>query len=583
MPNLQPRYLAAVLALVQAILLAHTAWDKSDTSDEPAYLAAGALLWAHRDYAFNKEAPVLPKWGFALAMRLVGAPLADTPPEWHRSATHVLWSRRPPRMRLFLFAARAATILVTVAAGLLLWLTGRRFGEGVGLLAQALWCLSPTVLAQGSLATLDAWLAATLAATLWAAVRFLESPSPRRAAGTGAAFGLALACKVPALLALPVLMVVGVIGIRRAASARPWRAALMCGLAFGGASFFTLWALYGFTIGWVGTQDLASRYGIQAASVGPLPFPHWIEGLLQQWALGAKGHLTYLFGEVRRDGWWWFYLAALALKTTIASQLLVVLRLAAWVKRPPSRLALGVDVLLLGFPLLLVAMLSAGKTQTGIRYLLPAFPLMVLWLARALPDLKSSFGRAGPWLAAAAVGVGAIESLAVHPHHLMFFNRWAGGPEGGPRYLIVGDDWGQDQRRLGEWIAERQLPGVFYTLYSGMPQKWGIQYRQAPCTPRRGTFALHAVEVHRPRRTDPGCLDWLTVEPPDERLGYSIYIYFVNKERLERLVARRDSPNPFWRSGAKSSSFQGSSKQLGVHEDRVDERARPGQRSSWPS
>jgi hypothetical protein len=45
----------------------------------------------------------------------------------------------------------------------------------------------------------------------------------------------------------------------------------------------------------------------------------------------------------------------------------------------------------------------------------------------------------------------------------MFFNRWSGGPEVRPRYLILGDDWGQDQRRLGEWIAERQLPGALDT------------------------------------------------------------------------------------------------------------------------
>ena len=58
--------------------------------------------------------------------------------------------------------------------------------------------------------------------------------------------------------------------------------------------------------------------------------------------------------------------------------------------------------------------------------------------------------------------------------------------------------------------------------------------------------------MHRPRRIDEGCLDWLTVEPPDERIGYSIYIYYVNKERLDRLVAERRTREPFWRSGAAS-------------------------------
>ena len=101
-----------------------------------------------------------------------------------------------------------------------------------------------------------------------------------------------------------------------------------------------------------------------------------------------------------------------------------------------------------------------------------------------------------------------------------------------PRYLILGDDWGQDQRRLAEWQAANQVPTLYYAEYSGMPRRWGINYKPAPCQPELGVYALQAVEVHRPRRTDPGCLDWLTVEPPDERIGYSIYIYVVDRERL---------------------------------------------------
>src|SRR5207245_10326474 len=39
---------SAGLALLQLVLLAHTAWDKSDTGDEPTYLGAAALMWTHR-------------------------------------------------------------------------------------------------------------------------------------------------------------------------------------------------------------------------------------------------------------------------------------------------------------------------------------------------------------------------------------------------------------------------------------------------------------------------------------------------------------------------------------------------------
>ena len=551
-PRRRAGWAAAALALTQAVLLARTAWDKSDTGDEPVYIGAAALLWAHRDFAYNNPAPVLPKWGYAVALRLVDPWIATAPDDWGTVISHMLWARRTERLRLNLFAARSATILVTVLGGLLLWAAARRFGERAALVTQALWCVSPSVLANGSLATLDGWLAAMMCLVLWTGVRLFERPTLRRFCESGAALGLALGCKVTALGVAPVLVAAGVVALRR--QGRTGRALWITAAEYtanlAGAAFLVLWSLYGLTVGPVSTELLAQRFGWTARTFGPLPFPAWISGLLHQWALGSAGHRTYLFGQVATHGWWWFYLAALAFKTTIGAQALALARLVSWIRRRPARAELTIDAALLAYPALLLVLMSQAATQTGIRYLLPAFPFAMVWLGRALPDLGRAFGRKAEGVALACVLLAAGESLSVHPHHLMFFNRWAGGPVGGPRYMILSDDWGQDQRRLGEWIRDRGLPGVFYTYYAGMPRKWGVEYRPPPCTPRRGTYALQAVEVHRPRRIEPGCLDWLTVEPPDERIGYSIYIYQVNKERLERLVAERGTLAPFWRSGA---------------------------------
>src|SRR5436189_294599 len=127
--------------------------------------------------------------------------------------------RRPGRLRRNLFAARSATILVTVLGGLLLWNAARRFGDLAAVATYALWCLSPTLLANGALATLDAWVTSMLCAVLWAAVRFWERPTPARAAAAGLCFGLALASKISALGVAPVLLVAGALALRRSARA----------------------------------------------------------------------------------------------------------------------------------------------------------------------------------------------------------------------------------------------------------------------------------------------------------------------------------------------------------------------------
>jgi hypothetical protein len=541
--------LALGLAVVQLALLLSTAWDKSDTVDEAGYLMDGIRYWKDGDFVTRCESPPLPKWGFALSLRLVAPELFVSP------RPHPLYDQDLPVMRRNLLAARAATALLTVVAGLLLWSAARSlFGSPGGFLTHALWCFSPTVLAHGSLSTLDAWAASFCAATLWATLRFAASPSFGRSAVVGLLLGLAAASKVTALGMVPVVALVGAVALarRHRASLRRFASALtLCVLGCASSALLTVWASYRFDTGYVpAARDCRAVTRPEEALLGPVPFPMYIHSGLRQWQHGRSGHLNYLFGETRSEGWWWFYLAALALKTTLGAQALTLLRLLG--SRALTRSELLVDLAVLAYPALLLVVMSLGHTQNGIKYILPAFPFAMLWLGRAAPLSSRWLGGKGTraWLLALAVGV--LGSLAVHPHHLMFFNLWAGGPDGGPRYLIHGDDWGQDQRRLAEWQQEhgqRRRATFFYAAYSGNPDAWGVVWRKPRCQPTVGTHALHAVEVFRPKRWPRGCLDWLTVEPPDERLGHSIFIYQVDDARLARLAAKRDTPRPFWRSG----------------------------------
>jgi len=531
-----PLVLALVMAGVQALLLVSTARDKSDTVDEDIYLPAAAILWAHHDFGVNPDSPVLPKWAFALAMRAVEPALGDTPTEMARAENYVLWYRGRAHVERILFAARLTTITVTVLGGLLLWRVALRFGAVPGFVAHALWCFSPAVLAAGSLATLDAWVTAFVIALTWATARYLESPRSARGAIVGLCAGLAVACKITALGAAGVAILVCAWRAARLAteSGRPWvRPALAAVAVAAAGGALTLWMLYGFTVGPAGVVAVA-------------PFPAWITGALEQVGHGARGHRGYLFGETGLGGWWYFYPVALALKTTIGAQVLAVLLVIAWALRRPRGTDLLLDAALWAYPVLLIVVMSLGRTQLGLRYILPAYPLAMLWAGRTFPSLRVFGARWGPMAGALALTVGIAGALRVHPHYLMFFNSWIGGPDNGPQYLVIGDSIGQDQKRLADWQAAQGLSSIYYTRYSGRPEYWGIAYSAPPCRPQSGVYALEAIEVHRPRRIEAGCLDWLTVEPPDERIGYSIYVYRVDRERADRL-RKIETPVPFWK------------------------------------
>jgi len=544
---------ALALALIQGALLATTAWDKADTFDEPFYLGVSAILWTHGDLSASRSG-ALPKRVFGAALALAGVGIERVPSTRPEAVAAVVWARSGPELRRLLFTVRLTTIAATVLAGLLLWRIALRFGPGVGLVTHALWCFSPTVLAHGSLATLDAWAAALSVVALWAVVRFLEAPGVGWSVAVGLAVAGAAASKVTTIGLAPLALAAIAWGTARAPAsrARIWGRVALGLVVCAGAMGVGLWAAYGFTTGPAPFRA--------ARTLGPLPFPDWMTGLRGQVERGfGEGHANYLFGQVSDKGWWWFYLACIALKTTLGAQALALLRGAALVRRPPAAGSGWIDLALLSYPALLLVVMSASKHQGGICFLLPAFPFVMLWVGRVWDDARRAFGRVGLAVCLLLLASGATETLARHPHHLMFVNAWVGGPINGPRYLVHRLDWGQDKRRLGEWLRAHDVSRVYYARYGGRPAQWGIPAEPVPCQPTEGMYALHAIQVHRPvqEHFPRGCVDWLTVEPPDERIGYSIYVYRVDAERLARLQAARDTPAPFWRSGPAAARAGG--------------------------
>ena len=529
-PTAEKRHLLIVVALLaaQAGLLFSTALDKSDAWDEGHSLGSGAQLWVH--HIFNTDTPPIPAIGFALALGVGGRNLSDVPSHPRRlGVDYMRGVLEPgggctlPDLQQNLLACRTISIVATLIGGFFLWLAATRFGIATAHFTLVLWCFSPTVLAHGCLATADIWVASMLCVALWTAVRYAEHPTKSALVALGLALVAAGLCKFTAFGIWPVaaLFVIGV-----------WSARGASGRSLGGARF----------AGGILAAALAALAVAAAAdTLGFTDGPSvWMRQLQVQFRAGfLDGHWVpvYAAGQSSLDGFWWFYLACIAFKTTLGAQGLAVARLATTASRPRWK-RVRVDILLLLYPVLLLVVMSLGKKQLGIRYLLPAFPFALLWLGRAFDDLRTRFGRTGAIATAALTLAAVADSVFIHPHHLMYFNQWAGGPENGPQWLIDSCDWGQDKKRLAEWQRREGIDELFYTKFGDNGPVWGVVYFAPPCEPTPGVYALQAFPVHVPYANE-GCVDWLTLEPPDQRIGYSIYIYRVDESRIERLAQKR--------------------------------------------
>jgi hypothetical protein len=443
----------------------------------------------------------------------------------------------------------------------LIALWGRElYGEGAAVLGAALWFLCPIVLSNTALVTPDVCTAFFFLATSYAAWQFAREPTGRRALVVGALLGLAQLSKFTCVLLYPIVVTVW-IAVRCGAGLAPvsWRS--VCGkwIAVLVTSVFVLNTGYLFR----GTgqsldsyQFLSRNLKTVAAAARPLgrvwiPAPNeYVAGFDRQRSIMESLHPVYLDGMLLSgEGFRDYYFWACAYKWPHATQALLLTALAACHLVRSSRRLWRTHLLLLAPAGLVLGIASASHMQLGIRYILPAFPLIYLFTGNLGAWMTQPHWHwRKVWIAACAPAL--LLGLRYHPHHLAYFNELSGGPIAGPKHLLDSNiDWGQDLRELHAYLRERNVESLGLA-YFGMvpPARLGFQYhlpfsykqvRAAGAIPA-GWYAVSVNFVHgRPhtirdftdevRATDRDEFIYFQRLSPVARIGWSIYVYHVSE------------------------------------------------------
>ncbi len=422
-------------------------------------------------------------------------------------------------------------------------MTRALFGPTAGLLAIVLAAFDPSLLAHGRYVTTD--LPATLcgALTLMAFARLLNRVTPGRVLLVGlalASFGLV---KLTWPLVLPALLLMAVIAILRPAplpiagpfagwrqtggasavvamSSRMHRTVVLAvaAVAVGLVVWIAIWACYGFRYSpFRGADAQAARMivpdevasdGLRTmadswAAVLPEPSDPSQDKMSRRIIRFAKGHrllpeaylyglayavestggrLAYLMGQCQGEGWLSYFPIAFAIKTPIATMLLLVTGIAALCLRrtSPSRepaLFAG----LICFTVLWGAVAVTSRFNIGHRHILPMYPAVFVLAGAAAAWVTTRVGRLAVialvmWLVAA--------SLWIHPHYLAYFNELIGGPANGYKYLVDSNiDWGQDLKRLARYAKQHPNERIKLAyLGSAVPSRYGFDCEFLPST-----------------------------------------------------------------------------------------------------
>jgi 4-amino-4-deoxy-L-arabinose transferase-like glycosyltransferase len=514
--------LALALVLVASVRIVATYDVFSHTNDEPAHIACG-MEWLDKGvYRYEAQHPPLARIAGALGPYLLGRRIQESKSgEMFGEGLAILY--QGAQYDRTLSAARLGILPFFWIAAFVVYAWARRdFGGSIAVTALFLFTFLPPVLAHAGLATTDMALTALLGAAFLSGRIWLERPSLANGAIFGACGALAVVSKFSSLAFFPAavaLALAAYVAAGRIPAGKLGRAlkervpSLVVALSLGA---LIVWATYRFSFGRVDFLGFS------------LPAPELFNGIRDVLRHNAKGHMSYLLGEVSATGFLGYYFVVLGVKTPIA--FLLLLGVAAyyiskeWRTTPALLLpaAYAAAILLVGL---------FSRINIGVRHILPVYTGMSILCAVALRRLTDTAGTrrwAAPAIGA-LLGWFTIASALSHPDYLPYFNEFTAGH---PEKIVVDSDldWGQDMKRLLRRLHEGGARVVTLScMYWVNPDAPGMpEIRDGrPDTPLAGWNAV-GLTAWKARRFNqrPDLPLWPDVIPPQEVVGKSIYLWY---------------------------------------------------------
>jgi hypothetical protein len=532
-----------LFALVVVALLAEmafamvtTAVEQTPTTDEPVYVGAAVVYLRQHSLRYNPEHPPLGKL-------IIEAGLAFAHPRLDPAFTgtegavgqHLLYGSGNDAWRLML-SVRLPMIILTLLFGLAVFaFAGQLAGSTGGLVALALYAFSPDVIAHGSLATLDVPVAGMLLTSVW--LVWLARRRPLLCLPlAGVALGAAMATKMSALAAVPVLLPLVVMSVWSAGRARgldPRRTARLLALGVVAAAGVALvavaavWAAYLAVdprLRWATPGDVPVVHGLRGLVADRLPFPRpYRDGMRVQFGFEDSTFGGFLFGRQYLGSLWYYLPAALLVKTPLGALALWAAGAVAMVRVP--RLRPAAPYVLIP-PAVLLAAAMNGARDFGVRYAI-FVPMFLAVAAAGVTAFRWRWAHAGT---AALLLFAAVSSLRTYPYYLPYSNEAFGGPS--KTYLRLHDsnvDWGQDLGRLASRLRQRYPGEKVWLVYkgSGVPSYYGIEASDPLTVPAGQVRGLLVVSDSRIDRPDGRLAALIGGGRPIDEVGHSITIYRV--------------------------------------------------------
>jgi hypothetical protein len=512
------RGLAALFLLI-SLLVAQTVLSmrfESLTYDESAHIGAGYAYLTEGEWRIGGREGMA---HFPLVRSLSALPLTgiegigfnEQKTAWLYESINRLGNElvygNPQKTEAIISSSRIMIVTLSALLGLYVFLwSARLWGTNAGFLSLLLYAFNPMILAHSKLVTIDIGCSLFFFAAVFYLWNYLKNPSTGNLLLSGISLGLGIVTKITGLMLIPLIILIIIAASKRKNRNTKTIFSRIASLAL--ISLLIVNATYGFkdVLRPLGSFKLTSGFSGIAKTPYlkrlPVPLPEpFILGLDYGLSRSEQGHLTYFFGEVMSKGVWYYYVLLFLIKNPIPLLLLLVVSV-LYCRNYRKELVNNVFLLLPA--ILIFIVLSRGHVNIGLRYALPAFPFIFVYLGRLATCRRISYALY------ILCFFYVLSAFSIYPHYL----------------AVVSDlDWGQDMKGLAEYVRQRNITNLTYSKYGTAPADYyGLNYKLLQCEKTEGFIAIHAINLMR----NPKCNGWLMNYTPAGKIGHSIFLYNIS-------------------------------------------------------
>lgn len=495
------------LLLILSCMLLYEAWYDSPTYDEPANMAAGFDYVYNHDFRLYPDNPPLVKLLTGLALfpirRAIQFPKDS--PFYHTSSsfdpyklgTEFLYhSGGNPQWIMFL--SRIPNILITVSLAILLYLSAKKlYGMNAGLIALLFYTTDPNIRGHGHILAFDIPLA--FVSLLFFYIFFLLYHQPRKSLFYACMLSLGSIIGFLTKFSFLFVFIIFSIGLaillfkqKRALSnifiLKLWLAILI-------ATFIGIWILSIFTgynkktfdydkLPLISSTQQAFRSDLAWNIITKSPVPYfYTAGLRTMFAHNIVSQPTFFLGEVRpRNDWFFYFPVSFLLKVPLPIIILIVYTLYILfinvIRHKQFQIRQFFPFVAGG--MFMLFMMFFSHINNTFRYLLPAYILFIFGTSQIINLINLKKLKIQIFIIVVFSSL-LLTSLFSFPYDLSYTNELTGIPPQGYKFLSDSEvDWGQDLKRLADWLKMQKLIDKEITLSivtTADPASYGIRYK----------------------------------------------------------------------------------------------------------